>query len=189
MGIEVVLPEFYLESTPREVKNSSQYEVSGVYIFYDNYDIPLYVGKTVSFRRRFGKHSTNSEFYSLSTKVLLYTVKNEYEKDVYETYLINELKPQYNRAKSFYSRLEYEDMLHRVEEKIYDIKYEIDEANYLLTELHEEEIDISDGDYETFEESDFLGESALLYRQVSELEQQLKRLYLRKANLIARLSA
>ncbi len=184
MSIKVELPDHYLTATPRDVKNRKEFDRSGVYIFYDESDVPIYVGKTVSFKKRFSKHSTESEFFHLATTVRLYVVKSEYEKDIYETYLINDLKPEYNRAKTFYTRLEYEDMLHKVEERIFDVKREIEEIERTLCE-------ISDPDSELIAEldSDPLGECLRLERQVAELKSRLKKLQIRKSNIKQRLSA
>jgi len=55
MGIQITLPDSFIEADPLDVKNKKYYDKPGVYIFYDVDNTPLYVGKTVSFNRRFKK--------------------------------------------------------------------------------------------------------------------------------------
>lgn len=182
MAISVTLPEDFIEATPRSVKNRSEYDLPGVYVFFDKNDIPLYVGKTVSFKRRFGQHALISEFFDLSTKARLYVVKSEYEKDIYETHLISELKPEYNKAKTFYTRLEYEDAIHALEMQITELREEIAELETCLRE----EMEMCDEDEESIIS---LGEVLLVQDRIRELEREIKGLQSRKSALLGRLSA
>ncbi|WP_028559786.1 GIY-YIG nuclease family protein [Paenibacillus pinihumi] len=181
MSITVSLPEVYLEAAPREIRNKSMYDLPGVYVFYDDRNVPLYVGKTVSFKRRISRHSMSSDFYHFSSHVRLYLVENEYEKDIYETYLISTLKPEYNKAKTFYTRLDYEDMLHEVNERITEAKREI-------AELEREEFE-EDDSFEDTSDSESLGDVLRIQRRLIELERELARLYARKGGLLGRFSA
>jgi predicted GIY-YIG superfamily endonuclease len=185
MSIKITLPTSFVETTPVDVKNKKEFDRSGVYVFYDDSDTPLYVGKSISFKRRFGGHAKTSKFFRLSTKVRLYYVDNEFEKDIYETFLIKELKPEFNRDKSYYTRLEYEDMLQKVEETIIDIKLELSD----LRDSHEDD-DESDYCYDDDHNqlSAELGEFLFRSERAAELDYRLKKLYIRKATLLGRLS-
>lgn len=180
MAISVSLPETYLEATPRNVKNKGRYDLPGVYVFFSEDGTPLYVGKTVSFKRRFIKHSTSSEFFNVATSVRLYIVENEYEKDIYETHLISELKPEYNKAKTFYTHLDYEDALHSIDERIGSIREEIAEIETSLVEEWNDE----DGDSIVS-----LGVVLRMQSKIAELNREIRRLQSRKGAISARLSA
>lgn len=184
MGIKITLPDTYVEASPVDIKNKKEYDRSGIYVFYDEQGTPLYVGKTVSFKSRFSGHAKKSAFFRLADYVRLYYVSAEYEKDIYETYLINELKPEYNRAKTFYSRLEYEDMLHAVEERITEINQEIQDLDKEITDLYDD-----DDDYREDCVGEALGELLLTQDRINGLQYELKKLYIRKGTLLGRLSA
>jgi hypothetical protein len=186
VSIKITMPEKFIEATPVDVKSKKDYIMSGVYVFYDDKDVPLYVGKTVNFKSRFSGHAKSSKFFRLAAKVRLYLVKSEYEKDIYETYLINELKPEFNRDKTYYFRPEYEEMLQKVEERIIDIKLEIDE---LMRTPDEEDVD---DEYVYLDTEEYnlclLGDEIQRTERIAYLEYQLKKLTIRKATLMGRLS-
>jgi len=73
-------------------------------------------------------------------------------------------------------------MLHSIEEKITDVKCEIDETRDFLNDLQ------NYSDFEEDEERKRLGESLALQRDLHELEERLKELYKRKGNILSRLS-
>lgn len=152
----------------------------GIYVFYSEEGTPLYVGKTVSFKRRFVQHAASSEFFDIATKVRLYPVKNEYEKDIYETYLISELRPEYNKAKTFYSRLEYEDALHAIEVRIFEVQEEIANMEKCL---------VDESSYECTDAVLTLGEALHLRTRVYALRKEVAKLHARKGALMSRLSA
>lgn len=179
MRIEIDVPSKYLKAKVSDVKNRSQYDTPGVYVFYSKDDTPLYVGKTISFRRRFSAHAKKSEFYHLSSYVKLYRIKREYDKDIFETYLINKLRPEYNRAKTFYIREEYEDMLDIITESIADKQYEIRELRTFESDLQNED----DDDYEA------LGEMLNDEARIAELESEIRALQKRKATLMIRMTS
>jgi hypothetical protein len=185
MSIRITMPDKFIESTPSDVKNKKEFNLPGIYVFYDDQDVPLYVGKTINFKKRFAGHAKSSTFFRLATRVRLYVIKGEYEKDIYETYLINELKPEFNRGKTFYVRHEYEDMLQKVEGRIIDIKQELTELT--LTDVEDDE----DDNYLDSEEYNLslLGYEILRTERIAYLEYQLKKLNVRKGTLLGRLSS
>lgn len=180
MIIEIDVPDNYLTVDSMEVRRKKKYDIPGVYVFYSKDDTPLYVGKTVSFKRRFNGHAASSEFYPLASYARLYEVKREYDKDIFETYLINELRPEYNRAKTFYARREYEDMLddiiESIEEKLQEIR---DLRPKKVKSFYEED----DDDFEA------LGEMLSGSERIAELEHEIRTLNKRKATLMHRMTA
>lgn len=187
MSIVVELPD-YVEVPVRSVCTKKVYDGSGVYIFIDSWGKALYVGKTVSFKRRMRDHMRSSEFYRLAKTIRLYYVRDEFAKDIYETYAIKEFKPEYNMAKTFYERMEYEDMLHEIEFKISEVEDEIYELENEFGKLLDHDDDVSDAIYD--DEEDFiLGESLYVRRSIAALEKELRDLRKRKGILRARLSS
>lgn len=55
--IHITLPTNYKTAKPRDVKNRKEYDKPGVYVFFNSDDTALYVGKSVSFKRRFCVHA------------------------------------------------------------------------------------------------------------------------------------
>lgn len=175
MSITITLPDDYIEAVPRDVKNKKDYDIPGVYVFYGVDDTPLYVGKTVSFKRRFSQHASRSDFYRRATKVRLYTLFDEYEKDIYETHFISELQPVHNKAKTFYRRVDHEDKLYEIEERISEIKDEITDI-------------ATPDDFEEYDEEIALGQVLHAQTRIKELEAQLTALYIRKGTIKSHLS-
>lgn len=73
----------------------------GIYVFRGKYGDCLYVGQTKSFRSRFMSHLASSMFSRLIYSADIYRVDDPYTREIFETVFIDELKPYYNRAKSF----------------------------------------------------------------------------------------
>lgn len=190
--IQITIPENYNIARPREIKNRKEFDRAGVYVFYDENHTPLYVGKSVSFKRRFIEHSRNSDFYYLASYVRLYEVDNDYERDIYETEMIRQFDPLYNKAKMYHRRKEIEEALSEIEVRAED----------LITEIHELQEDLGET-YDEAEETDFLidhkvaadcdplneiqlGEVLYINRRIDELKDELKKLYVKKRGLMIR---
>src|SRR5690625_497842 len=99
--------------------------LSGVYVLKDAKDVSLYVGKTVNLKSRMMGHRRESDFFREVYDIQFYPVANEFEKDILETYLINELKPIHNKAKTYYLQEDYELMLSDINEEIDEISSEL----------------------------------------------------------------
>ncbi|CAF1802675.1 GIY-YIG nuclease family protein [Bacillus subtilis] len=190
--IQITIPENYKTARPRDIKNKNEFDRAGVYVFFDEDNTPLYVGKSVSFKRRFIDHSRNSEFYYLASYARLYEIDNDYERDIYETEMIRQFDPLYNKAKMYHRRKEVEEALSEIEIRAEDLIAEI-------RELHE---DIGEK-YERAEETDYitgqkvvvdcvpsneiqLGEVLYLNRRINEIKEELKKLYAKKRGLMIR---
>jgi predicted GIY-YIG superfamily endonuclease len=108
----------------------------GVYVFKDRFDNVLYVGKTRRFKKRLSEHLRGhgrSKIFSQHIFTAdLYALAEEYEREIYETYMIDRLKPKYNV-----------DKVYRKEDEITaDIKVKIDRLEARQFELTEESDEI-----------------------------------------------
>jgi hypothetical protein len=107
----VKLPELEKEATIYCIADLNDYEdIGGIYRIYSETGKILYVGKAKCFKSRVGAHlrgTTNTSNVShLFHYAEIFELKNEVDRDIYETYLINKLKPKYNVSKVYYSRKE-----------------------------------------------------------------------------------
>lgn len=79
--------------------------VSGIYKFYSSDNELLYIGKSNDIRSRVSSHvsgSTNTEkFYLEFSYLTCIFIDNPLFLDIIETYMINTLKPKYNKSKVF----------------------------------------------------------------------------------------
>ncbi|WP_440615067.1 hypothetical protein [Bacillus subtilis] len=190
--IQITIPENYKTARPGEIKNKKDYDRAGVYVFFDADDTPLYVGKTVSFKRRFVEHSRCSEFYYLASYVRLYEVDDDYERDIYETEMIRQFDPLYNKAKMYHRRKEVEEALLEIEVRAEDLIAEIHELQEELAETYDEAAEtdfITDykvaADCEPLNEVQ-LGEVLYINRRIEELKDELKKQYAKKRGLMIR---
>jgi hypothetical protein len=86
--------------------------VGGVYTFYDKYGNPLYVGITSDFKQRIKSHIAMNKraqnnwklkalmLYGVPYQIELRYVSSARNRDIYETYMINELEPFCNISKA-----------------------------------------------------------------------------------------
>ncbi|UHA60661.1 GIY-YIG nuclease family protein [Metabacillus litoralis] len=88
---------------PRRINGE---QVAGIYMFFNEAEELLYCGQTDSLRSRVREH-----FYSDSSAIKNYRdevyqikiiyVKDDFEREIYETFIINKLESKYNIAKNF----------------------------------------------------------------------------------------
>lgn len=78
---------------------------SGIYVFFDKENKPLYVGQASDLNSRINLHfsgKSNTSFYShLFFECRFFEEDNQLNKDIYEMYLINTLYTQINLAKNY----------------------------------------------------------------------------------------
>lgn len=107
MALKIKLPKDYMEFPISEIKKIPK--IPGIYCFYNDYRELLYVGKSKDLRARVRAHlsgKTNTkEFYNEFTQIRIYVVEDPAEREIYETYMINDLKPIYNVSKAYYEPL------------------------------------------------------------------------------------
>lgn len=68
-----------------------------VYIFYNNKDEVLYVGKTSKLSARFNQHKKDKSWFNEVEYIKYSNCPKEFMIDLYEIYYINSLNPKYNR--------------------------------------------------------------------------------------------
>jgi len=83
----------------------------GIFMFYNDEEELLFVGKARKLRQRIKKHFENKVSVVKNhrdeiTKIDVCIVEEPADRDIYETYIINELKAKYNVDKVFYDRKE-----------------------------------------------------------------------------------
>ncbi|RXZ82045.1 nucleotide excision repair endonuclease [Paenibacillaceae bacterium] len=82
-------------------------EKGGFFAFYNDKDELLFVGKARKLRPRIKKHFEDSVSVMKNhrdevNKIEVYVNENPVERDIYETYLINNMRARYNVEKVFY---------------------------------------------------------------------------------------
>jgi predicted GIY-YIG superfamily endonuclease len=100
MAFSLTLPELHTFH-PNELKYIEQ--TSGLYLLYSSENELLYIGKSVNLKSRIIKHfkgGSNVEDYADEFKEIeCYYIYDELEMDLSETFLINTLRPKYNKNK------------------------------------------------------------------------------------------
>ncbi|WP_411345055.1 nucleotide excision repair endonuclease [Paenibacillus sp. WLX1005] len=82
-------------------------EKGGIYMFYNEQDELLFVGKARKLRPRIKKHfedtvSPIKNHRDEVTRIDVCVVEDATEREIYETYIINSLQARYNMEKVFY---------------------------------------------------------------------------------------
>lgn len=118
MGISITLPKEYVDFNLNKLNIKELPETSGVYIFYDSLNIPLYVGKSSNLRNRISVHVSTSPFYMFAKYIRFYEVEELWQVDIVESYLIHKLLPEYNIDKTFYTDEDFATISERINEGI-----------------------------------------------------------------------
>jgi hypothetical protein len=73
----------------------------GVYLLFNENSL-LYIGKTNDLKTRLGTHIRRNPIYKKEcNRIEIYIIESQIDMDIYETYLINVMKPLYNKDKVF----------------------------------------------------------------------------------------
>ncbi|PEU05237.1 hypothetical protein CN527_02560 [Bacillus cereus] len=100
MAFSLTLPELHT-FYPKELKYIEQ--TSGLYLLYSSENELLYIGKSVNLKARIIKHfkggSNVEDYVEEFEKIECYYIDDELEMDLSETFLINTLRPKYNKNK------------------------------------------------------------------------------------------
>jgi len=75
-------------------------DYGGVYAFYSKEGYLIYIGKTASFKQRMNYHLSDG-YKKLISRMEVFRLDNEIDREIYETYLINKWKPLFNIKKTF----------------------------------------------------------------------------------------
>lgn len=183
MAIEIRMPEDSLTFERYEYKSVAEtlkHKPAGVYFLYGEDDKLLYVGKTKNFRTRLLSHfrgrDLSEEFYKYIVKATVYFVASEYEREVYETYAINNYSPEFNRAKT-YSQDNSEEIF-EIEERIRELTEEKKELDADMCD---------DGLIDRDFENDGVVLTGIYFHNVErigEIDDEIKRLKGRKTRLL-----
>lgn len=134
MTIIISEPTIYTEFSVDDIASLAPL-YGGFYYFYDKYGDVIYIGKTKCFRSRLMTHAREAVFFIYAVKVRVFHVMDEVDRDIYETYFINQYRPQYNIAKKWETaeEIDYykeitiiEEQIAELEEERADIMEEID---------------------------------------------------------------
>ncbi|WP_071461557.1 nucleotide excision repair endonuclease [Bacillus massilinigeriensis] len=84
-------------------------EKGGIFMFYNNKEELLFVGKARKLRQRIKKHfedtvSPIKNHRDEVTKIDVCVVEDPVDREIYETYIINTLKAKYNVDKVFFEK-------------------------------------------------------------------------------------
>ncbi|MDF1510860.1 nucleotide excision repair endonuclease [Robertmurraya sp. DFI.2.37] len=156
-----------------EVKNytSELKKVTGVYVFFDKFENPVYIGKSKDLYGRVISHingkSEKPKIKELSRLCKIYKIEDYAMADIYETYLINELKPLLNIDKATYG-----DFIKMAEEELVEVDCRIDDLKFEILELKESLVDEDD-----------LGELLFSQRKIEELEKEIVELEAKASRL------
>lgn len=190
--ISITLPNEYIQDKPTTIKSSAKYTYGGVYVFFNEDNEALYVGKTQNFKSRFADHFYDSRFFKEAAYARLYEVKDEFERDIYETQAIREFDPIFNKAKVYHRLDEIDFELSVIEAEAEELIASIKELKQELNDIYEKDdeyiVDITsahdtDGDVDHIEA---LGDVFYIMRQIDELDDRLSALKRRKLTLTNR---
>lgn len=190
MGVVVTLPKDSIEIGVEDIPQVCQLlsrKKSGVYVFFDNECTPLYVGKSSQLLKRLRDHlrgaTHTAEFSKLFRKVRVYFESNPFYVEIYETYLINKLRPIFNVSKAFHSDsiASLDFGIHDLEEAIVELREERSEIIHALCEVEDE----IDDDIEFVE----LGQHLAAIRRLKDIETKIQGLNARLGALKGRRSA
>jgi len=90
--------------------------IAGIYLIFDNSKILVYVGQAKSIRNRILQHyKANNAAESLIAQYYNYyayaDVSDPVDREIYETWYINKLKPRLNRSKTFTYTSSFNEMI------------------------------------------------------------------------------
>ncbi|MCC2383537.1 GIY-YIG nuclease family protein [Bacillus cereus] len=154
--------------------------IGGVYVLKNDYGDVLYVGQSENFRNRLADHMRgdgySAVFSNQISKIDLYTIKEGYEREIYETFMIRELTPKYNRGKVFD---DYDERRANILEEIESLEQERHDLKSRIMEYEcVDDLDDIEDYFEYFTDEDYarrfmLGEDLL---QITETEDSKRRI-------------
>lgn len=104
MSIAITLPDIFLSFNKRDfAKYADDFTLKpgGIYVFYNESDECIYVGKSKRLASRLRTHFSSSPFAEEIDRIDVYSVENPLDRELYETYTINALGGIYNKAKVY----------------------------------------------------------------------------------------
>ncbi len=181
--IKIEMPDIYLQvNNLEEVKMLKDFlkDVGGVYFIYGEGNELLYVGKTKSFYDRILVYFNENNAYIQNfdekiERIDFYQVKNPYEREIYETYAINEYSPIYNLDKNYNLTVNYNDGYFEADEEIRVLREEKEELEEELKSLVETEKRkfINMENVDGFKIPEFLIEKNVSYKEIEDEDGEL----------------
>jgi len=112
--ITITIPNFDIELPVDEVNNIPKNK-AGIYLFYGANNDLLYIGKTKLLRQRIRQHLLSND---INTELLRHHfvfvrciyVDDSLERDIYETYMVNTLRPLFNIDKVLVDKRNKKDL-------------------------------------------------------------------------------
>lgn len=180
MAITITMPNLSLEFPA--VLFRKHYETltktGGIYFLYDKDELLLYVGQTKNFYNRLSHHLAGRDnsrwFYDQIHTIRLYYVDEPYEREVYETFAINEYKPAYNSSKVFGKSKSSSEII--AEERINSLRDErrsLVSENIDIQEYFDDLVAYSEDDLD-FEDLSEWGTLLHNRRRISEIEREIR---------------
>lgn len=131
MTISISMPDRKMTiPTYLMARNYETLQMAGVYFLYSRKDELLYVGQSKNVYTRIKQHiagrDSSGRFADDIELITVYFVSDDYEREIYETYAINEYKPLYNTGKVFFNNitsagLEIDEMIHELDEEKWEL--------------------------------------------------------------------
>lgn len=158
---------------------------TGVYVMYNKDIEVIYVGKTKDLSVRLASHRTSSPFYDEIHYIDFYKISDIFSKDIFETYLINKLRPKYNKAKTYFDENKVNEIIHEIDYKVDSLKQEIRYLKQDLSMINETRDNEVSGelDYDGFTKK---SESEPIMDKIEEMKQEINRLLIEKAKEISK---
>lgn len=188
--IKIELPEKYITVYKDKIKSYKPKlkNKNGVYLIYDENKELLYVGKTKDFYERLYSHVRgkygSDKFEDYIEFIDVYIVNCPYEREIYETYTINEFLPAFNTFKNYKNQ---DEIYYEIDERISELTEEkemLEQELLWLNDLNEEGRVYGD------EESELnkleLGEYLLKRRKIEEIENEIKSLQQNKFKCVTK---
>jgi hypothetical protein len=154
--IKIKMPPKSRTIKPEHI-NTLRHSIGGIYVLKNYYGDILYVGQTESFRKRLRTHARGDGYSAVFSgqiaRIDLYIMRDGYEREIYETYMISRLAPKYNRDKVFddfeEKRCAILEEIEVLEQQRHDIEaslmeYECIDDPYYIDEYYR---DFTDEDY------------------------------------------
>lgn len=177
LELTAVLTQFYNVSDLTRKKFAGMY--AGVYVMYNDVDEVIYVGKSIDLSVRLKGHRKDSKFFPKITRIDFYEIGGGYEREMLETYLINALRPKYNKSKTYFRSEEYGELIEESE-------YEIGELTTEVVDLRSEYAELTHSDYTMHDRETVRIDKQCIREEIKEKVARIKELQASKQTLIMR---
>lgn len=128
MAIKITMPDAtktYDVKGKRKMEDATISGMSGIYVFKDSEDRVLYVGKSKDLNNRINQHlrTVPYPFDNRASSVTVYVETDPTSVDIYESFMITELKPEYNKAGMYAPEFQRQNA-----EELFELEVNLSEA-------------------------------------------------------------